>query len=355
MKKYVLSLAVFTFFLMIIPGIAFFYKPQISASQTPDSVTIYNNNANYSAAVNYEETTVLNNAITGIPEKAEKEDVFLVQDYKSKEIMKISARDYVIGAVCAEMPASFHEEALKAQAVAAHTYAIRQRARELKTPTPELDGAYFSNDPAFYQAYFSNEEAKGFYGDKYEENYKKIADAVDCVMDKVLIYNDEPIVAAFHSMSGGKTEDASVIWGSEVDYLVPVDSESDKSLPNFEEVKTFTCDEISARISAEYPQTIFGKDKSKWLRIVDRSSSGTVTSLIAGDKILTGMEFRTIFSLRSPNFTIQYENGSYKITTKGYGHGVGLSQYGANAMAQDGKKYNEILLHYYKGVELKTM
>ena len=269
--------------------------------------------------------------------------------------MKIPARDNVIGAVCAEMPASFHEEALKAQAVAAHTYAIRQRERELKTPTPELDGAYFSNDPAFYQAYFSKEEAKEFYGDKYEENYKKISDAVDCVMDKVLIYNDEPIVAAFHSMSGGKTEDASVIWGSEVDYLVPVDSESDKGLPNFEEEKTFTCDEISARISAEYPQAAFGKDKSKWLRVVDRSSSGTVTSLIAGDKILTGMEFRTIFSLRSPNFTVQYENESYKITTKGYGHGVGLSQYGANAMAQDGKKYDEILLHYYKGVELKAM
>ena len=132
-------------------------------------------------------------------------------------------RDYVIGAVLGEMPATYNTEALKAQAVAAHTYAVRRKQQQLEAPDPELMGAYISNDSTKYQAFFTPEQAKSFYGSGYDEYNKKVAAAVDDVINEILVYNGEPIVAAFHAMSSGKTESAEVVWGNAVDYLVPVE------------------------------------------------------------------------------------------------------------------------------------
>ena len=336
MKQYVSILIIFAFFLMAIPSISLLKK----------SDTIPENNTEPLA----NSSNTVNDVTT--PTAEYDKDVFLVLDTANGQVSKLSARDYVIGAVCAEMPASFNPEALKAQAVAAHTYAVRQREKELATPTAELKGAYFSNDPAKFQAFFTTDQAKQFYGADYDANYKKVSEAVDSVLKEILVYKNEPIVAAFHSMSGGTTESSAVVWGNAVDYLVPVDSAEDITAPNYLDVKNFTPDELSARLKTTYSDIKLGDDKTAWLTITERSTSGTITSLKAGDKVLTGMEFRTLLSLRSANFEIKYDGSNFEITTKGYGHGVGLSQYGANAMAGEGKTYKEILTHYYKGVDI---
>ena len=326
---------------MAIPSISLFKKTDANASAINNSG--YTTEENLGNDTSSSDTTQTSNV---------DKNTFLVLDTANGQVSKLSTRDYLIGAVCAEMPASYNVEALKAQAVAAHTYAVRQREKELASPTSELKGAYFSNDPGKYQAYFTKDQAKQFYGNDFDTNYKKISDAVDQVINEIIEYKNEPIVAAFCSMSSGTTESAQVIWGNAVDYLIPVDSMEDKTAPNFTEEKKFTPQEMSARLTATYPEIKLSDDKTSWLSISDRSPSGTITSLKAGDKNITGMDFRTMLSLRSANFEIKYDGTNFIVDTKGYGHGVGLSQYGANMMAEEGKTYKEILTHYYTGVDV---
>lgn len=292
-------------------------------------------------------------------EKIEKPDIpdykgtpYKVLDVSTGKILEVPEIEYVIGAVCAEMPASFDAEALKAQAVAAHTYAERQRIRERGRPTEELNGADFSNDTSKYQGYFTEAQAKQFFGDGFEENYSKISAAVSEVMPYILTYEDEPIISAFHSMSAGKTESAENAWGAAVDYLVPVDSSSDKSAPKYLEEVRYKKDVLKHKLESAFPGITLGGDFSKWLKVTSVSDSGTVLTASAGDKTVTGNDIRTALSLRSACFEIRYEGEEAVIATKGYGHGVGMSQYGANSMASDGKTWREILEHYYPGCKI---
>ncbi len=280
------------------------------------------------------------------------DDTLKVLDFTSGQVLELSMRDYVVGAVLAEMPASYHKEALKAQAVAARTYAVRQREKQRLNPDELLMGADISNDSTKYQAYFTYEQAKAFYGESYETYYNIVSEAVDETEGEVLVYGGEPIVAAFHSTSGGRTESAEIVWGSSLDYLVAVDSVEDETSPVYLDEKSFTADEFCERIEAEYPTADFSGEPDKWLVIGDRSASGTVIELSAGGEVLSGADFRQIFSLRSANFIVDYADGQFTVTTKGNGHGVGMSQYGANAMANNGADYKEILLHYYTGAEI---
>lgn len=285
------------------------------------------------------------------PEKAAKEDnePYKVLDVSTGEVIEVSQRDYVIGAVCAEMPATFEEEALKAQAVAAHTYAERQRLREKENPTPELCGADFSNDTSKYQGYFTENQAKQYFGENFEMNYAKITEACDEVIDYIITYEDEPIISAFHSMSSGKTESAENAWGAAVEYLVPVDSGYDTSAPKYLEEVRYTKDVLKSKLEAAFSGIALGEDFSEWITVAGTSDSGTVLTAAVGDKTVSGNDIRTALALRSACFTVQYEGDEAVFTTKGYGHGVGMSQYGANAMAAEGKTWREILEHYYQG------
>lgn len=338
-------MTIFTFMLIIIPFVSFIRNKEEIPKETVVSVS--ENRA--STKINVVKATV-----TETTTEEKEEDFFLVMDKDSGEIMKVSSKDYVIGAVMAEMPSSFEKEALKAQAVAAHTYAVRQREKEKIKPTASLCGAHFSNDPRYYQAFFTKEQAKDFYGDYFDVSYEKIASAVDEVTDEIILYENEPIVAAFHSMSGGMTESSKDIWGNETPYLIPVESFSDEKIATYKESYTFTPEEIKARISAYCGAEFQGKE-AEWFCVTDRTKSGSVTEIRAGNKTLSGADFRTILSLRSQNFTINYNGEDFIIITKGYGHGVGMSQYGANAMAKDGASYREILSHYYPGTEISEV
>ena len=275
------------------------------------------------------------------------DEPYKVLDIESGKVLKVPVRDYVIGAVCAEMPASFGEEALKAQAVAAHTYAERQRLREMESPDGELKGADFSNDTEKYQGYYTKEQIKEVFGEHFEENYKKIAAAADEVLPYIITYEDTPIIAAFHSMSPGFTESAENAWGAPVDYLVEVDSRTDLTAPKFREDKRFKAAELKAALEAAFDDVTLGDDMTQWLKVLTVSDSGTVLEASVEGHNVTGGQVRSALDLRSAAFEVRCEPDEVVITTKGYGHGVGMSQYGADAMAAEGKSWRDILDHYY--------
>lgn len=272
---------------------------------------------------------------------------YKVLDVTTGKVTDVDEKTYVVGAVCAEMPATFEPEALKAQAVAAHTYAERQRLKERSEPTAELCGADFSNDTTKYQGYFTKNQAMQYYGDNFETYYDKIENAVNEVMPYIITYGDEPIISAFHSMSSGMTESAENAWGTAVEYLVPVDSSYDTSAPRYLEEVSYSKEQLRQILAEKFSRINLGEDFTTWININSVSDSGTVLSAMVGDFKVSGNDIREVLGLRSACFEVSYDGDTVIITTRGFGHGVGMSQYGANAMASDGKSWREILEHYY--------
>lgn len=248
--------------------------------------------------------------------------------------------DYVTGVVAAEMPASFNEEALKAQAVCARTYAIRymEESGSLSVPYD------------IYQAYCTVDEMRAKWGDNFDTYYAKVKDAVKATEGEIMLYNDEPVLAVFHSMSGGKTENSENIWGGETDYLKSVDSSFDEDSPGFIVSTALDTEYVKAKLKEAEPTISFGGGNI--ISVAERTEAGYVKTVKAGDKTFTGKQIRELLGLRSANFTVEERDGKTVFTTKGFGHGAGMSQYGANHMAEDGSGYRGILSHYYTGVEI---
>lgn len=290
-------------------------------------------------------------ASTDNPEQNSKETILML-DTSTGDVLSLSMKDYIIGAVTAEMPASFEKEALKAQAVAVHTYAVRQQQAESQKPSPELCGAALSNDSDHYQAYFTKSQAMEFYGTGYENAYEKISSAVEEVLPYIITYDDKPILAAFCSMSSGQTESAANVWGQEVPYLIPADSSGDKSAPNYIWEKEFSKKELKSLLESAFSEGDFSSSKEDFIKIEKCSESGTVLSATVGGLKVSGQDIRNALSLRSASFEAEWNGDTCTITTKGYGHGVGMSQYGANAMAKSGADWKEILMHYYTDAKI---
>lgn len=286
---------------------------------------------------------------------AGQELIYKVLNHKTGEVMQLSPAEYIRGVVAAEMPIAFHTEALKAQAVAAHTYALRQIDSELKSPSPDMNGAYLTTDYTKNQAYASDEELRQRWGDSYSLNSQKLDAAVSSVINLAATYQNKPIVAAFHSISSGVTESASNVWGQEVSYLVPVESQGDQLSPGYENKTVLTAAEVEAAFKAEYPDIEFSEDLTTWFRVNKRSDSSTVTSVTVGSIECTGKQVRELLQLKSASFSVVNNGEDFEFTTNGYGHGVGMSQYGADYLARQGKTYDEILTHYYKGVKLEKI
>ncbi|MDE5854551.1 MAG: stage II sporulation protein D [Ruminococcus sp.] len=339
MKKIILSVAVLSASIIVIPAIFAFF----SGNTTKNSVSAKETNVS---------DIVLNEYIF---DEINVSEAYKVLDITSGQVLEVPVRDYVIGAVCAEMPAVFEEEALKAQAVAAHTYAERQHLLENDNPTPELSGADFSNDTSKYQGYFTESQIKHYFGENYEEYYNKISNAVDEVLPYIITNNEQPIIAAFHSMSSGITESAENVWGAEVDYLVPVDSSYDKSAPRYTEEVSIDKAFLKNSLETYFSDINLGDDINEWIIPAEISDSGMVLTALVGGKTVTGNDIRTALELRSADFEIKYTDEKAIITTRGFGHGVGMSQYGANAMAEKGKSWQEILNHYYTNCEIKKI
>ena len=248
--------------------------------------------------------------------------------------------EYLLGVVLAEMPASFEVDALKAQAVAARTCALYCTSRGVKHENGEV-----CTDHNCCQAYLSPEDYREAGGK--EESLEKVRQAVYDTAGEVLVYGGELIDATYFSCSGGRTEDAAAVWGGEIPYLQSVVSPGEESAEDFYHEVIFTPKEFSALLG----RTLTGSP-DLWLGGVVRTEGGGVQTMIIGGKTYTGKELRQMLSLYSTAFTMEVINGNIVVKTAGRGHRVGMSQYGADAMAVTGSSYEEILTYYYQGAEL---
>ena len=276
------------------------------------------------------------NSVEQVQEKKEenvnnsKESVTIYR--KNGQVITLTLEEYLIGVVGAEMPASFNIEALKSQAVISRTYALRSKEIGRKL-----------TDTVDTQVYLDNSELKNKWGSDYDKYYSKIKNAVDSTTGEAIYYNGNLIDAVFHSTSNGKTEDPKYVWGSDIPYLKSVDSNWDINSSSYlrEDVKDL-----------ENVLNILGVNDISF-NIESRDESGRVLKVSIGDKSYTGVELRNLLGLRSADFDIEIIDNTIKFTTRGYGHGVGLSQYGANGMANAGYNYKDIIRHYYTGVSVK--
>ena len=281
------------------------------------------------------------------------EVVFTVLNVTTNEAMELCGLDYITRVVAAEVPASFETEALKAQTVAALTYALNRKETHVGASVHE--GCDLCTDSRHCKAYASDERLREKRGDKYEENLKRVSDAVASVYGEYMVYEDEPIVAVFHAISAGKTEAAVNVWGHEYPYLQSADSVGDESVRGYESTKTFTAAEFKKIMSEYSADCAFDPDESRWIGDIARSEAGYVQTVRICGVLLAGTRVRALFDLRSACFTLKYADGEFTFTVHGYGHGVGMSQYGANEMAKEGATYREILDHYYKDIGYKNI
>ncbi len=282
--------------------------------------------------------------------------VYFDDEKKVKEMM---LEEYIKGVVAAEMPADFAPEALKAQSVAARTYAYG-RLKRLYTPRENLHpDADVCTDFAHCQAWTSKSAAIKRWGvfSAYK-NWSKIEKAVKQTENMVITYKGKIINPVFHANSGGKTENAEEVWaGGSVPYLRSVVSNGEDASKEYEVSVNIKVKDFCNKLEKEYPGIKLDEDRvPDDIKITDLSEGGRVKSIKIGSKVLKGTEFRTLFSLRSTNFKITSEGkDALKITTIGNGHGVGMSQWGANDLAKNGGSFEEILKHYYSGVELASL
>ncbi|MFY9213562.1 MAG: stage II sporulation protein D, partial [Tissierellaceae bacterium] len=280
-----------------------------------------------------------------------------IYNIDAKKTIELSLSDYVKGVVAAEMPAAFHIEALKAQAIAARTYAI-SRIIKYEEGHPDHPEAPLCTG-VHCQAYLSLEELEKIHGKEWVENYwGKIETAVDSTSNLVIYYQGELIEPLYHSTSGGKTEDAVNVFAMDSPYLKSVESPYEEDAPRFREVVTLTVDEFLDKLKEKYPKVNINKENfHQKIKLIEKTESGRVTKLAIDREIVSGREIRELYGLNSTNFEIVYDIklGLIEIETLGYGHGVGMSQWGANGMAKQGKTYEEILKHYYTGVVIKKL
>ncbi|WP_299093452.1 stage II sporulation protein D [uncultured Metabacillus sp.] len=257
----------------------------------------------------------------------------------------IPLEEYVIGVVASEMPAEFETEALKSQALAARTYITKRLINNETLGTPKGSGSIVT-DTQGHQVYKSPQELKELWGDDYTWKMEKITEAVAATQGKILTYENQPIDASFFSTSNGFTENSEAYWQEAIPYLKSVESPWDEKSPKFYDQMVISIKEFENKLGVNIDKSI-GK-------ITALTPGKRVAKVEVGGKEFTGREVRDALGLKSSDFTWEIKGDSVVIETKGFGHGVGLSQYGANFMAEDGKKYTEIVAHYYKGTKVSA-
>ncbi len=285
---------------------------------------------------------------------AHKEPIATITTYIAAEdkVEDVDFSSYLKGVVAAEMPASFHPEALRAQAIAARSYVLRRYEGYLRDGTPEAHkGALACTDPAHCQAWKSDAALRAQWGEDYDANMQKIAESVDATAGIVLTYEGELVNAVFHSTSSGKTENAKDVWGGDVAYLVSVPSYGDELSPRYASSVTLSAKEYVEKLQSVYPEASLPAGQAPVGEIL-RSEAGGIKEITTCGLTLSGAQFRSLFGLNSTNIQFTQSDSSVTMSVTGNGHGVGMSQYGANYLAQQGKTHAEILKTYYTGVEL---
>lgn len=269
------------------------------------------------------------------------------------EARTMKLEDYVVSVVAGEISPDFPTEAIRAQAVAARTYALYKQ----KTGRPaQHEEADVCDDPAHCAAFVDlKTEAAARWGEQANTAQDIIRQAVEDTAGQVLTYEGEPIVAVFSSAAGEKTERAVDVWGSDIPYLQSVDSPGGEACPKYYDAVVLTADEIRERAAKTLPSADLSGDPSGWFKASERSEAGGIVRMKFGGVEVKGTVMRTLLGLNSTNFTVKIDGNTLTFTTTGYGHGVGLSQWGAKYSAEQGQTYDEILAHYYPGTTLTTI
>ena len=314
-------------------------KKDLTTNNNSNNQNNIDNKSNITTESSINQNTYTNTIESNIMSSYENEEVidnniYITLKRSNGSIISIELEEYVIGVVGAEMPALFHNDALKAQAIIARTYALKANSN-----------GKILTDTESSQNYKDNNELKNIWQDNYNIYYNKIKSCVEETKGMYLTYNGNYIEAVYHSTSNGKTESSSNVWGNYFPYLVSVESNYDSLNPTFISTKTLSYSETSSKLGIEI-------DYNTDFIILGKTDGERVSYIQIKDKIFKGVEFRSLLGLKSADFSIEKYEDNLVITTKGYGHGVGLSQYGANGMAKNGYSYKDILKHYYQGVTI---
>lgn len=293
--------------------------------------------------------------------KEEKQEKYDYKNYNTikllhkdtKKIEEIDLDEYLYGVVSAEMPVSFEKEALKAQAVVARTYTIYK----IVNNEGKHNKADICDDSGCCQAWISKDDRlKKWKEEERNENWEKIVSAVDDTKGKIITYEGKPINAFFHSNSGGETEAPINVWGgSGYPYLQSVSTSGEDAYSQYSSEAEFTKKEFEEKIKKEHSDFKIDYKNKDCIKIKEYTEGNRVKTIIIGNLELSGVEVRNIFGLRSANFKVGIKDEKIKFEVLGYGHGVGMSQTGADSMAKEGKNFEDIIHHFYTGVEIKNM
>ena len=335
MKKILIYFFGFIFVCFILPIL--FTKKDKEVSTTNDNVV---NNIEISNEESSEE-----------PYNYEKYGTIKLLHLETGVVEDVAIDSYLCNVVSAEMPADFDIEALKAQAIVARTYTI------YKINNRKHENADICDSSSCCQAWISKEDRLARWDENLREsNWKKIEDAVNSTKGKIITYQNEPINAFFHSNSGGKTEVPVNVWGgSGYPYLQTVETSGEDAYTQYASEVVLSEQELIDKLKTKHADITIDFSNIEDIKILEYTNGDRVKTVKFGNHNLSGVETRTLLGLRSANFTIAQENGNIKFSVKGYGHGVGMSQTGADSMAKQGSTAEEIIHHFYTDVEIKEV
>ena len=303
-----------------------------------------------------ESTTTIENNIEDVSNQQEQK--YDYQKYKtikllhqeSGQVEELNIDEYLYGVVSSEMPANYDLEALKAQAVVARTYTIYQIIHN----SGKHENADICDDFNCCQAWISKDERiSKWSAEEAESNWNKIVEAVNSTSGKIITYNNEPINAFFHANSGGVTESSLYIWGGiDYPYLKSVETAGEEGYTQYSSEVIYYKEDLLNKIKEKYPECEIDFSRENCIQIIEYTTSGRIKTIKFGNVEIAGTEARTILGLKSTNFTFTIEGDNIKFSVTGYGHGVGMSQTGADALAKTGANYEEIIKHFYTDVEI---
>lgn len=339
MKKLIIYLIVFIIICFILPAIFTKGAIQLAATNVEEATQAEENKENSQSES------------TNIEYNYNKYGTIKLLHHDTGETEEVGLDEYLYHVVSAEMPVDYDIEALKAQAVVARTYTI------YKINNKKHDNADICDDSNCCQAWVSKEVRFSRWEEgKQEENWKKIQDCVDSTKGQIITYNNEPINAFFHSNSGGKTEMPINVWGgSGYPYLQVVETSGEDGYKQYSSEAEFLYDDILNKLKEKYQDIQIDFNNDDDVKILEYTDSRRVKTMKFGNYEIAGTEVRSIFGLRSTNFEITKQDGKIKFIVKGYGHGVGMSQTGADSLAKQGYGYQDIIKHFYTGVEIKDV
>ena len=314
------------------------HNNEIESEKSDNSTVVNSKNTSKERqnTVNYEHNTNVSSTQDSVTQPSVSNSPTITVHRASGEVINIGLEDYIIGVIASEMPASFNIEALKAQSVLARTYALKSK-----------ETGKILTDTVSTQSYINENEMRNKWGSSFDTYYNKIKTAVNSTTGQYLSYNGNYIEALYHSTNNGKTESSLDVFGNYYPYLVSVSSEFDKSASSYLRTATLDFNTISSKLGISF-------NNDSIIEILSYTDGGNIREIKINDKTFTGRQFRELLGLRSADFDINFDGNNAIITTRGFGHGVGMSQYGANGMANAGYDYKSILNHYYPGATLSN-